>query len=49
MNWSRFAMMGRRRVRVLSYTGDGYFDVLTSRDERYRVHRDRLVFLPRSK
>jgi hypothetical protein len=28
----------------MSYEGDGYFRVLTTRDERVFVHRDRLRF-----
>lgn len=35
---------GKGRCRVLSYEGDGYFRVLTNRDETVMVHRDRLVF-----
>jgi hypothetical protein len=41
----RYAVLkGRGRCRVLSYEGDGYFRVLTNRDETVRVHRERLVF-----
>lgn len=35
---------GKGRVRVLSYEGNGMFFVLTNRDERVLVHRDRLKF-----
>lgn len=36
---------GRGRVRVLSYDGNGMFTVLTNRDVKVSVHRDRLTFL----
>jgi hypothetical protein len=41
----RYAVLrGRGRVQVLSYDGRGYFTVLTSRDVRVLVRRDRLRF-----
>jgi len=39
-------LRGKGRVRVLSYEGDGFFRVLTTRDETVYTHRERLVFLP---
>ena len=38
-------VFGRGRVRVLSYDGNGMFTVLTSRDERVSMHRDRITFI----
>ena len=35
---------GRGRCRVLAYEGNGYFTVLTNRDRRLYLHRDRLTF-----
>lgn len=35
---------GRGKCRVLAYTGNGYFDVLDSRDHTIHIHRDRLTF-----
>lgn len=41
----RFAIIpGRGKCRVLSYDGNGYFTVLTNRDVRLYVHRDRCKF-----
>lgn len=43
----RYAVVkGRGRCRVLGYAGRGYFDLLTSRDARLQIHRDRILFLP---
>jgi len=42
----RFAVItGRGRCRVLSYDGKGMFTVLTSRDIRVAIHRDRCTFI----
>jgi hypothetical protein len=35
---------GLGRCRVLCYLGNDRFELLTRRDERYRVHRDRISF-----
>lgn len=37
-------LKGRGKVRVLSYDGNGMFTVLTNRDVKVFVHRDRLTF-----
>jgi hypothetical protein len=35
---------GKGRVRILQYEGNGYFTVLTKRDERLFVPRHRIIF-----
>lgn len=37
-------LKGRGRVRILHYSGNGYFDVLTNRDARVHTHRNNLIF-----
>lgn len=36
---------GRGRVRIMHYEGNGYFYVLTNKDERVTTHRSRLTFI----
>jgi hypothetical protein len=40
-------LKGKGKVRIIAYLEDGYFRVLTSRDEKVFVHRDRLTFTKR--
>jgi hypothetical protein len=39
-------VQGRGKCRVLAYLGRGYFELLTCRDARLHLHRDRITFLP---
>jgi len=45
MSLPRYVRYRDRRMRVLSYEGDGIFRVLSTSDAVLRVHRDFLVIL----
>jgi hypothetical protein len=44
-NIPRYARYQGKRVRVIEYSGDGYFTILDSNDQQHRVKRERLTFL----